>query len=150
MTCPAPPGLFQLMVQYGISSSDWVLILITGGGLCLLGLIAFLLRRDARRLPPGPARRTVLLLKGTGGLLLMAILPLSSLSYVWQAAVSRWSASLSAECQEPSAKALIAQGSPIGLVVNLAILLLVIGSGFVLIELADRRKRRLEHGRDSG
>ena len=141
MICPSPPGVVQLIVQYGLSGpSDWIFY--AGGWLCLLGLVVFLLRHEARPLPPGPQRRQMLQLMGTGMLLMTASYPLLVSGIPWEIALNKWSASVPAQCYATSRQALLDRGLLIGFI-GVALLLLLFGAGFVLIELANRRKRRL-------
>jgi hypothetical protein len=138
----------QLIVQYGLSwPSDWILY--AGGWLCLLGLVVFLLRREARHLLPGPQRRKVLQLMGTGAFLMAASYPLLVLGIPWEIAVNTWSASVPAQCSAASRQALLDQGPLIGFV-GVALLLVLFGAGFVLIELANRSKRELPATHASG
>jgi hypothetical protein len=139
MTCPSPPGVVELIVEYGLSGpSDWILY--AGGWLCLFGLVVFVLRREARHLLPGPQRRRVLKLKGTGAFLMAASYPLLVSGIPWEIAVNTWSASVPTQCSAAAHQTLLDQGALIGLV-GVALLLLLFGAGFVLIELAHRSRR---------
>lgn len=139
MICPSPPGVVQLIVQYGLSGPlDWIFY--AGGWLCLLGLVVFLLRREARHLPAGPRRHRVLQLKGTGMLLMTASYPMGVSGIPWEIAVNTWSASVPAQCYATSRQALLDRGPLIGFI-GVALLLLLFGAGFVLIELANRSNR---------
>ncbi|SRR5579885_3542368 len=146
MACPAPPDLVSLIVEYGLQASGWIILV--GGWLCLLTLCAFLLRSEARHMLPGPGRRSAIWLIGTGLLLMSMIYPLILSGFFWESAVFGWSASQSGACSDPTEKALLNRGPTIAIVVAILMLLLV-GGGWILIELGKRRKRKLEAGFNS-
>ncbi len=142
MLCPAPPGYFTLPAPQ-IARLFWLIAALTGGWLLvLLGCALVLLRREIRRLPPGPARRSFVLLRGMGMLLPLVGFSVLTSATLWQHALSRWSASLPAFCWTPAVHLLVSQAFYIEVALCIIYFLLVI-SGGVLTQLANHRKRRL-------
>ena len=141
MTCPSPPGVVQLIVQYGLSQ-PFLWMAPIGGWLGVLVVVAFLLRSEVRRLPPSSGQCMMLWLWGIGLVLLVSGLFLPFSVILWLSAGDRWTYSLSNACYEQGKQMLQDQGPVLALVLAITMLLLL-SVGWGLIASAQRSKRQM-------